>query len=70
MNIHDHLVIRNARTCRCDTKSHVSSELTDWRAYERRLVPGECSTPVPAPGMRRGLSASWGVKPGRKPKRR
>jgi hypothetical protein len=39
----------NARTCRCDTRSHLARGLADWRAdYVGRVVPGACSRPGPA----------------------
>jgi hypothetical protein len=50
-------------------RSHCVSEITEMEGRnDRRLTPGECSAPVPAPGMR-----CWqrrGVKPGRKPEDR
>jgi hypothetical protein len=34
--------------CRCDTRSHLESELADWRTdYVGRVVPGACSRPAP-----------------------
>jgi hypothetical protein len=39
----------NIRICRCDTRSHLASELADWRAdYVGRVVTGACSRPGPA----------------------
>jgi len=50
-------------------ESHCVSETTEMEGRgDRRLAPGECSTLVPAPGMRR--RQRWGVKPGRNPKNR
>jgi hypothetical protein len=43
------MVLANVRICRCDTRSHLASELADWRAgYVGRVVTGACSRPGPA----------------------
>ena len=40
---------RHILFCRCDTRSHLASELADWRAdYVGSVVPGACSQPGPA----------------------
>ena len=48
---------RGRTTCRCrscDTRSHIASECMDWRSGNAgRVAPGECSMPVPRPGVRR-----------------
>ena len=38
----------------CDTRSHIASECMDWRSGSAgHVTPGECSMPVPRPGVRR-----------------
>jgi hypothetical protein len=46
--------IRPCRCRSCDARSHVTSELMDRRSDGvGRVAPGECSMPVPRPGVRR-----------------
>jgi hypothetical protein len=67
-------ITANIRSCRCDTRSHLASELADWRAdFVGRVVPGACSRPAPpcralpvtagcgAQGNARGSSSHPGI---------
>ena len=55
----------------CDTRSHIVSELSGMEGRDdRRVVPGECSAPVPALGVRRRRLRCGVRSTGRNPRSR